>query len=148
MNIPWYVMFMIGMLPLSTCYVVFPWFRAAVNRRLTFKPLDYDALDEILTGGMPERVTITCLQAAYRSNTPAHSHVDIYPHKENVAVIRMLVDPNFPIARTFHKVLIDNYSAFAVKSNRAPLITINQCVYPVVEYEYDDTYLLIYVKHK
>ncbi|AWY08531.1 hypothetical protein HOT49_gp272 [Erwinia phage vB_EamM_Alexandra] len=148
MNIPWYVMFAVGMLPLSTCYVVFPWFRAAVNRRLTFKPLDYDALDEILTNGMPEKVTITCLQAAYRANVPTHSHVDIYPHKDNVAVIRMLVDDNFPIARIFHNVLIDNYNAFAVKSNRAPLVTINQCIYPVVEYEYDDTYLLIYVKHQ
>ncbi|UAW96758.1 hypothetical protein pEaSNUABM22_00271 [Erwinia phage pEa_SNUABM_22] len=137
-----------GFFPLIACYITIPWFRAAVNRRLTFKPFDYDALDEILTDGMPEKLTISCLQATYRVNSPAHSHIDIYAHKDNVAVVRMLVDPNFPIARCFHDVLNANINAFAVKSHRPPTLIINQCLYPVVEYEYDDQYLLIYLKHK
>lgn len=147
MNI-WWPSIAIGFLPLVTCYVTFPWFRAAVNRRLTFKPLDYDALDQILVNGLPERMTIECLQAKYKANQPEHSHVDIYPHKQGVAVIRMLVDEAFPIARIFHDVLSHNISALCMKSNKPPVIVINQSVYSVLNYEYDDTYLLIYIEHE
>ena len=144
---PWYVAVMVGLIPLATCYFVFPWFRAAVNRRLTFKPLDYDALTEIYRKGMPNALVIECLQARYRANVEHHSHVDIYPHGIGMAVIRFVVDEKFPVARIFHDVLSANISALCIKSKKAPKIEINQSVYQVLEYEYDDQFLLIYVKH-
>ncbi|EBY9527388.1 hypothetical protein D5P86_00200 [Salmonella enterica subsp. enterica serovar Infantis] len=147
MNI-WWPSIIISFLPVATCYVVFPWFRAAVNRRLTFKPLDYDALSYILDNGMPERLSIECLQAKYKSNAPQHTHIDIYPHKEGIAVIRMTVDEDFPIARIFRDVLIDNITALCLKSHKPPMIVINQSAYRVQEYEFDNYYLFIYVKHQ
>lgn len=145
MNIPWYVMFAVGLIPLACCYIVFPWFRAAVKRRVTFKPLNYDSLNQILADGMPERLSIECLQAGYHGTFLPHTHIDIYAHKNNTAVIRMRVDEKMPIARMFHSVLVDNINAFALPSSKPPLIVINQCAYTVLEYEYDDEYLLIYV---
>ncbi|AXG67305.1 hypothetical protein HOU09_gp261 [Dickeya phage vB_DsoM_AD1] len=147
MNI-WWPSIAIGLLPLATCYAVFPWFRAAVNRRLTFKAFDYDALDDILSGNMPERLRIKCLQASYSSNDGDHTHVDIYPYKENTAVIRIAMDDDFPIARMFRDVLINNITALCLKGRKLPLITINQSTYQVLGYQHDNYYLHIYVEHK
>lgn len=138
---------LICLTPLFACYATIPWFRAAVDRRLMFKPFDYDALTDIYANGMPERMRIECLQAKYTAFQANHSHVDIFPHKENVAALRFRVDEEFPIARIFHGVLVGNYNALGLKTKKAPTISINQSVYRVLDFEYDDQYLFIYVKH-
>lgn len=143
----WWPTILICLTPLAACYATIPWFRAAVDRRLRFKSMDYDALTEIFDDGMPERMRIECLQAKYNAHQADHSYVDIYPHKEGVATIRFRVDPEFPIARMFHDVLVGNYNALGIKTKKAPVISINQSVYRVLDFEYDDQYLLIYVKH-
>lgn len=151
MSIPTAIgMFAIGLIPLACCYVTIPWFRTAVNRRLTFQPLDYDAVKEILDDGMPERLELECLQASYKSNKIGafESHIDFYPHRDGVVVCRMKVDPAFPIAPMFHKVLVSNINALCVKSKQPPMIRVNYSTYPVVEFDYDDKYLLIYFKHQ
>lgn len=148
MTIWWPTIIICFALPMSACYATIPWFRAAVNRRLTFKPFDYDALTQIFERGLPERLTIECLQATYKGNTPEHLFVDIYPHKENVAAVRFRVDEDFPIARIFHNALVGNYSALCIRSKKPPVLSINQSVYRVIEYEYDSQYLLIYLKHE
>ena len=138
---------LICLMPLIACYATIPWFRAAVDRRLMFKSLDYDAITEIFADGMPERMRIECLQAKYTAYQTNHTHVDIFPHKQGVAAIRFSVDKEFPIASIFHKVLVANYNVLGLKSKKAPTISINQSVYRVLNFEYDDQYLLIYVKH-
>ena len=70
---------LICLTPLLACYATIPWFRAAVDRRLMFKPFDYDALTDIYANGMPERMRIECLHAKYTAFQENHSHVDIFP---------------------------------------------------------------------
>ncbi|QYW05626.1 hypothetical protein pEaSNUABM25_00270 [Erwinia phage pEa_SNUABM_25] len=150
MNMPWYMMFAIGCVPLFFCYVTMPWFRAAVKRRLLFKPRDYDSVQEILDTGIPPEISIECLQASYRSNMPVKyaQHIDFYPHKEGIVCCRMKYDEQFPIARIFNGVLVANIGLLALPSKKMPRITINYSTYQVTDFDSDNEYLHIYLQHK
>lgn len=149
MNMPWYIMFAIGLLPLFFCYVTMPWFRAAIKRRL-LKPRDYDALKEILDKGVPSVISIECLQASYRSNMPVKyaKHIDFYQHKEGIVCCRMKYDEQFPIARIFNGVLVANIGLLALPSKKMPRITINYSTYLVSSFDSDTEYLHIYIEYK
>ncbi len=133
-----------------SCCIVSVRFRACVKRCLQFKSLDYDALTEIMVFNKYDNLVIECLQArcTFPSARISRLIVDFYPHRDDIVVLRMRVFPEFPVALMFHKVLVGNYGPLCIKQKKAPLITINCCVYQVVEFDFDEEYLLIYLKHE
>ena len=142
-----------GFTPLVVCYILVPWFRAAVNRRLTFKPFDYDPLATILEKGSPDKIVVECLQARYSSNSASlfDEHLAFYPQSDTVTVCRMRFDEDFPIARIFHVVLKNNFTwpkilDLPVKTRQ--MIRIDYKLYPIISFESDGEYLLIYIEHK
>lgn len=143
----WWGTFLLALCPLAICWILFPWFKVAVLRTITFKGRDYCPLTDILENGIPDSLVIECRQAKYTAHD-AHEFKDLlvsfYRHDNNTAVLRM--SRCSVVTDWFFKVLRDNIGVHGLPAKHAPKIRIDYKLYDISSFDLDEKYLVVYIK--